>query len=148
MASSELEELRLEIGRLSAALEEASSEKIQAAQYGLQVLEDKQQVEQKCIELESQLDTVRHELDTAREVRHFSPPTFIMSQRISSGFGPVPNAAKGRRQIGYRTRRQHTGRERYTRSGIDGADFLLRTRPTNDSAGTCGYSKRNNRTWQ
>uniref|UniRef100_A0A914UQX9 Protein bicaudal D n=1 Tax=Plectus sambesii TaxID=2011161 RepID=A0A914UQX9_9BILA len=65
--AAELEELRLEIVRLSAALEEASAEKIQAAQYGLQVLEDKQQVEQRYLELEGQLDTVRHELDTARE---------------------------------------------------------------------------------
>lgn len=68
MASGELEELRLEMTRLAAALEEASAEKIQAAQYGLQVLEEKQHIEQRCSELEIQLDTVRHELDTAREV--------------------------------------------------------------------------------
>ncbi len=61
--------LRAEIERLTRELSETSREKIQAAEYGLAVLEENQQLKQRFEELESGYETVRHELDQLREVR-------------------------------------------------------------------------------
>lgn len=62
------DELCDEINRLKTALEETSRQKIQAAEYGLAVLEEKQQLQQQCEELESLYETTKHELDCAKEV--------------------------------------------------------------------------------
>ncbi|MFT7804409.1 protein bicaudal D2-like [Arapaima gigas] len=59
--------LRTEIERLSRELSDTTREKIQAAQYGLAVLEEKQQLKQQYDELEVEYDSVRHELDQLRE---------------------------------------------------------------------------------
>ncbi|XP_035376082.1 protein bicaudal D homolog 2 [Electrophorus electricus] len=59
--------LRAEIERLSRELGETSREKIQAAEYGLVVLEEKQQLKQRYDELESEYEAVRQELDQLRE---------------------------------------------------------------------------------
>ena len=56
------------MNRLTPALQEASAEKIQAAQYGLQVLEEKQQIEVKYADLDTQFETVRAELESAKTV--------------------------------------------------------------------------------
>lgn len=61
--------LRAEIERLSRELGETTREKIQAAEYGLVVLEENQQLKQRCEDLESEYETVRQELDQLREVR-------------------------------------------------------------------------------
>lgn len=63
----ELDELRAEIARLSTALEEASADKIQAAQYGLQVLDEKQQLEGKLAQLQAQHDAARAEVDATKK---------------------------------------------------------------------------------
>jgi len=57
-----------EIGRLSQELRETTHEKIQAAEYGLAVLEEKQQLKQRYDELETESEAVRRELDQLKEV--------------------------------------------------------------------------------
>lgn len=60
--------LRVEVDRLSRELSETTHEKIQAAEYGLAVLEEKQQLKQRYDELETEYETVRRELDQLKEV--------------------------------------------------------------------------------
>ncbi|AWP02784.1 putative protein bicaudal D -like 2-like [Scophthalmus maximus] len=59
--------LRVEVERLARELRETTHEKIQAAEYGLAVLEEKQQLKQRFDELETEHETVRHELDQLKE---------------------------------------------------------------------------------
>ncbi|XP_059185259.1 protein bicaudal D homolog 2-like isoform X2 [Centropristis striata] len=59
--------LQVEVERLTRELRETSHEKIQAAEYGLAVLEEKQQLKQRFDELETEYETVRHELDQLKE---------------------------------------------------------------------------------
>ncbi|XP_035594064.1 protein bicaudal D homolog 2-like [Oncorhynchus keta] len=59
--------LRAEIERLSRELSETTHEKIQAAEYGLAVLEEKQQLKQQYDDLEIEYETVRQELDMLKE---------------------------------------------------------------------------------
>ncbi|KAM3871579.1 protein bicaudal D homolog 2 [Diretmus argenteus] len=61
------ERLRAEIERLSRDLSETTNEKIQAAEYGLVVLEEKQQLKQQYDDLELEYETVRQELDQLKE---------------------------------------------------------------------------------
>lgn len=61
------DELRSEIERLSRELDLASTEKIQSAQYGLALLEEKSTLEQRCNELESLYENARHDLDITQE---------------------------------------------------------------------------------
>ncbi|KAK0135866.1 Protein bicaudal D 2 [Merluccius polli] len=56
-----------EIGRLSRELRETTREKIQAAEYGLAVLEEKQQLQQRHDDLETEYEAVRQELDQLKE---------------------------------------------------------------------------------
>lgn len=65
---AEPECLRAEIERLSRELSETTHEKIQAAEYGLVVLEEKQQLKQQYDDLEIEYETVRQELDMLKEV--------------------------------------------------------------------------------
>ena len=65
--SDEVSFLRSEIDRLQRELDQTSSEKIQSAQYGLVLLEEKEQLEVRCDELETLFETTRHELDVTRE---------------------------------------------------------------------------------
>lgn len=69
MAASEVENLRAEVERLGRDLEIASSEKIQSAQYGLVLLEEKAHLQQKCEELETLYENTKHDLDITLEVR-------------------------------------------------------------------------------
>lgn len=68
--------LRTEIERLSRELSETTHEKMQAAEYGLAVLEEKQQLKQQYDELEAEYETARRELDQLREVgeRFYTEP--------------------------------------------------------------------------
>ncbi|XP_048110730.1 protein bicaudal D homolog 2 isoform X1 [Alosa alosa] len=59
--------LRSEIERLSKELSETTREKIQAAEYGLVVLEEKQQLKQRYDDLESDYESARQELDQLKE---------------------------------------------------------------------------------
>lgn len=63
-----INELKAEIDRLSRELDLASTEKIQSAQYGLALLEDKSQLQQRCTDLETIYENTKHELDITREV--------------------------------------------------------------------------------
>ena len=63
-----LSDLQRELERLTFDLHQASHEKVQAAEYGLAVLEEKQQLQEKYEELEIRHDTIKHELDHAKEV--------------------------------------------------------------------------------
>ncbi|XP_067400267.1 protein bicaudal D homolog 2 isoform X2 [Emydura macquarii macquarii] len=64
---SEPEWLRSEIKRLSQELGETTREKIQAAEYGLAVLEEKQQLKQQYEELEAEYETIRTEMEQLKE---------------------------------------------------------------------------------
>lgn len=59
--------LRGEIKRLSQELGETTREKIQAAEYGLVVLEEKQQLKQQYEELELEYETIRTEMEQLKE---------------------------------------------------------------------------------
>ncbi|KAI4895821.1 hypothetical protein NFI96_008275 [Prochilodus magdalenae] len=59
--------LRAEVERLSRELSETTREKIQAAEYGLAVLEEKQQLAHRYEELEGEYEALRHELEQLRE---------------------------------------------------------------------------------
>lgn len=61
--------LRSEIKRLFQELGETTREKIQAAEYGLAVLEEKQQLKQQYEELELEYETIRTEMEQLKEVR-------------------------------------------------------------------------------
>uniref|UniRef100_A0A803JDN6 Bicaudal D homolog 2 n=1 Tax=Xenopus tropicalis TaxID=8364 RepID=A0A803JDN6_XENTR len=60
--------LRAEVRRLVRELAETSREKIQAAEYGLAVLEEKQQLKQQYEELEGECETARQELEQLKEL--------------------------------------------------------------------------------
>ncbi|XP_060930360.1 protein bicaudal D homolog 2-like [Limanda limanda] len=59
--------MRAEIQRLARELSQTTKEKIQAAEYGLAVLEEKQQLKQQLDDLETEQEAVRQELDQLRE---------------------------------------------------------------------------------
>lgn len=63
-----IDDLRSEIERLSRELDQASSEKIQSAQYGLGLLEEKSLLQDKCDELEALYENAKHDLDITQEV--------------------------------------------------------------------------------
>ncbi|XP_059508354.1 protein bicaudal D homolog 1-like isoform X3 [Stegostoma tigrinum] len=63
-----MEHYKAEIERLAKELTETTHEKIQAAEYGLVVLEEKQSLKQQYDELESAYETVKHELEQLKEV--------------------------------------------------------------------------------
>lgn len=65
--SEEIAFLRSEVDRLQRELDQTSSEKIQSAQYGLVLLEEKEQLEVRCDELETLFETTKNELDVTRE---------------------------------------------------------------------------------
>ncbi|XP_031786465.1 protein bicaudal D isoform X2 [Nasonia vitripennis] len=68
MADAEmLAELHAEIERLSRELDLASTEKIQSAQYGLALLEEKSTLQERCNELEGLYENTKHELDITQE---------------------------------------------------------------------------------
>ncbi|CAN8001655.1 unnamed protein product [Ixodes hexagonus] len=64
---AENESLKLEIERLHRELAQTSHEKIQSAQYGLVLLDEKQALQQRCDDLEAIYDTTKHELDILKE---------------------------------------------------------------------------------
>ena len=66
--SMTLDDLKGEVERLTRELNETTKEKLQAAEYGLVVLEEKQQLQQQFEDLESLLESTRSELDVAKEV--------------------------------------------------------------------------------
>lgn len=71
MDSSNVVELRSEIDRLARELDQASSEKIQSAKYGLGLLEEKCMLQHKCEELETLYENAKHDLEITQEVSVF-----------------------------------------------------------------------------
>lgn len=65
---STIEQLKSEVERLSNELQQACLEKVQAAEYGLAVLEEKQRLQEQYDELESVLEANKQELECLREV--------------------------------------------------------------------------------
>lgn len=65
---STIEQLKSEVERLSNELQQACVEKVQAAEYGLAVLEEKQRLQEQYDELESVLEANKQELECLREV--------------------------------------------------------------------------------
>lgn len=65
---SDTELMKSEIERLTRELDQASSEKVQSAQYGLVLLEEKNELQQKCEELEALYENTKHELNITQEV--------------------------------------------------------------------------------
>lgn len=63
----DVNQLHSEIERLSRELDQASSEKVQSAKYGLSLLEEKSQLQQRCEELEVLYENAKHELDITHE---------------------------------------------------------------------------------
>ncbi|XP_054859631.1 protein bicaudal D homolog 2-like isoform X2 [Eublepharis macularius] len=59
--------LQAEVDRLIAELREATQEKVQAAEYGLAVLEENGELKQHCGELEGQLEVMRSEMARMKE---------------------------------------------------------------------------------
>lgn len=60
-------ELQAEIERLARELDQASSEKIQSAKYGLGLLEEKCMLQQKCEELETLYENAKQDLEITQE---------------------------------------------------------------------------------
>jgi protein bicaudal D len=65
---SNVEMLSLEIERLTRELDQTNSEKVQSAQYGIVLLQEKENLKQKCEELENLYENSRHELALTQEV--------------------------------------------------------------------------------
>lgn len=64
---------KTEIERLTKELTETTHEKIQAAEYGLVVLEEKLTLKQQYDELEAEYDSLKQELEQLKEVSCLSP---------------------------------------------------------------------------
>lgn len=77
METIDVNELKSEIDRLARELDQASSEKIQSAKYGLGLLEEKSMLQQKCEELETLYENAKHDLEITQEVSDSSPPSII-----------------------------------------------------------------------
>ncbi|XP_048346599.1 protein bicaudal D homolog 2-like [Sphaerodactylus townsendi] len=65
--AQDLVTLQAEVDRLAAELREATQEKVQAAEYGLAVLEENGELKQHCGELEGQLESMRLEMTHMKE---------------------------------------------------------------------------------
>lgn len=77
---------KTEIERLTKELTETTHEKIQAAEYGLVVLEEKLTLKQQYDELEAEYDSLKQELEQLKEVSCLLP---LLS---SAPFSPTPHA--------------------------------------------------------
>ena len=66
-----MELLSLEIERLTRELDQTNSEKIQSAQYGIVLLEEKESLQHRCEELEALYENTKHELTLTHEVCNF-----------------------------------------------------------------------------
>lgn len=67
--SSEIEILQAEIASLTTQLEKAEADNVQAAELGLQVIKEKEQLEIKLGQLQIQYDAAKHEVETTKKVK-------------------------------------------------------------------------------
>jgi len=82
-AEAEVDQLRQEVIRLTQELDQTSSDKIQSAQYGLVLLEEKEGLESRCQELETHFENTKHELQVTQEAL----AKFQSSQQVSTRTG-------------------------------------------------------------
>lgn len=92
---SEPEWLRSEIKRLFQELGETTREKIQAAEYGLAVLEEKQQLKQQYEELELEYETIRTEMEQLKEVRRRRARRQVPALRVRGARAVWGRCARG-----------------------------------------------------
>ncbi|GJQ66605.1 BicD [Trypoxylus dichotomus] len=65
--TEQIELLKGEVERLTRELDQASSEKVQSAQYGLVLLKEREELQHRCDELESLYENTKHELQITHE---------------------------------------------------------------------------------
>jgi protein bicaudal D len=65
--SSSAEDLEREISRLTRELDQTQSEKVQAAQYGMGLLDENSKLSQRCIQLEELYEVTKNELDVTKD---------------------------------------------------------------------------------
>ncbi|XP_037708709.1 protein bicaudal D [Drosophila subpulchrella] len=78
-----VQDLQMEVERLTRELDQVSSASAQSAQYGLSLLEEKSALQHKCEELETLYDNTRHELDITQEAL----TKFQTSQKVTNKTG-------------------------------------------------------------
>jgi len=66
-------QLRQEVARVQNELDEATKQGVRAAEYGLAVLEEKNQLQQHCESLEALYDTAKQELQCTKNVNIITP---------------------------------------------------------------------------
>ncbi|XP_022254039.1 protein bicaudal D-like [Limulus polyphemus] len=81
--TTERDSLKDELERLHRELAQTSHEKIQSAQYGLVLLDEKEALQQRCEDLEALFDATKHELDCLKEALAKSQT----SQKVSATTG-------------------------------------------------------------
>lgn len=81
-----MDHYKTEIERLTKELTETTHEKIQAAEYGLVVLEEKLTLKQQYDELEAEYDSLKQELEQLKEVSCQSPLPCSPPHAHSSSF--------------------------------------------------------------
>ena len=82
-------DLKKEIDRLTFDLQQTCQEKIQAAEYGLAVLEEKQKIQDRYEELEKTFDSRNKELERAKEVCFFLSCLLFCHKKYSQRLCPV-----------------------------------------------------------
>lgn len=82
-ADAAVQVLKAENERLTRELDQACSEKIQSAQYGLVLLEEKDSLQQRCEELEGMFEKTQHELNITQEAL----AKFQSSHRVTTKTG-------------------------------------------------------------
>lgn len=89
-------DLRSEVARLTLELQEANEEKLQAARYGLAVLEESAAVKSRNSQLEEEQEALKQELQQLREVsrwpreqRRKQPVLFSLFRSGMAGFNTV-----------------------------------------------------------
>jgi len=82
-AEDDLERLKQENIRLHQELDQTSSEKIQSAQYGLVLLEEKEGLEARCADLEAAFENTKHDLQVTQEALN----KFQSSHQVSTRTG-------------------------------------------------------------
>lgn len=87
----EVELLKAEVERLNRELDQASSEKVQSAQYGLVLLEEREKLQHKCDELESLYENTKHELQITQEVSNITSVLIFRCQFCIFTLFYVPN---------------------------------------------------------
>ncbi|XP_076369754.1 protein bicaudal D-like [Tachypleus tridentatus] len=90
--TAERDSLKDELERLHRELAQTSHEKIQSAQYGLVLLDEKEILQQKCEELEAFCDATKHELDCLKEA--FAKSQTIQKVSATTGIQEEENLLK------------------------------------------------------